>query len=193
MQGNRKALLRSLTVGNAGSKTGRVRARHGCFNVIFIAARGVAKVEAMKLGSPRMVARFGIFCGVIAVMSSLPVVSQRLTRPAKSIFGVYGRPTPGQDSIQVAKKSNDRIGVNLKLYYSNGHICQLNKDGRWNGDHVAIVAEGLDPNRPCRLNLFFENNRVLLKDEGFQCAPVYCGTRGKLDDANLPKFSPNRK
>jgi len=145
------------------------------------------------LGYLRAVARFGISCGVISAMSSLPVVGQGPTRPIKSVFGVYGQPTSGHDSIQVTEKANDQIGVNLKLYFSNGHTCQLNKDGKWSEDHVAIVAEGLDASRPCRLNLFFENGRVLLKDEEFQCAAVYCGTRGKLDNLSLPKFSPNRK
>ena len=137
--------------------------------------------------------RFAVSLGVISAMSSLPVLSQKPTLAPKSVFGVYGQPTAGHDSIEVTEKADGRIGVNLKLYYSNGHTCQLNKDGKWSQDHVAIVAEGLDANRPCRLNLFFENGRVLLKDEGSQCAPVYCGTRGKLDDARLPKFRPKHK
>jgi len=135
---------------------------------------------------PRATARFALSCGVISAISAP-------THPIKSVFGVYGQLTPGHDSIQVTEKAHDRIGVNLKLYYSNGHTCQLNQDGEWSADHVAIVAEGLDANRPCRLNLFFENRRVLLKDEGFQCAPVYCGTRGKLDNVNLPKFNSSHK
>ena len=127
------------------------------------------------------------------MVSSLPVVSQGIASPMKRIFGIYGQPKSGHDSIRVSEESNGRIGVNLKLYYSNGHTCQLNLDGKWSQDHVAVVAEGLDANRPCRLNLFFEERNVRLKDEGLLCAPVYCGTRGKLDNVSLPKFSPNRK
>jgi hypothetical protein len=137
--------------------------------------------------------RFAISCGVISTVGSLPLLCQGPTLPPKSVFGVYGQRTAGHDAIEVIEKADGRIGVNLKLYYSNGHTCQLNKDGKWSEDHVAIVAEGLDANRACKLNLFFENGRVLLKDEGSQCAPVYCGTRGKLDDASLPKFSPKHK
>jgi hypothetical protein len=69
----------------------------------------------------------------------------------------------------------------------------MNMDGKWSQDHVAVVADGLDADRPCKLNLFFENRRVLLTDDGLQCAPVYCGTRGKLDKVSLPKFGSNRK
>jgi len=135
----------------------------------------------MMLSYPRSLARLGISCGVIIAMS------QSSPAPVKSVFGVYGQPASGHDSIQVTEKPNGRIGVNLRLYFSNGHTCQLNKDGKWSEDHVAIVAEGLDASRTCKLNLFFENRRVLLKDEGLQCAPVYCGTRGRLDDVSLPK------
>jgi hypothetical protein len=132
------------------------------------------------LSYPRSLARLGISCGVMAAMS------QSSTAPVKSVFGIYGQ--PGHDRIQVTEKPNGLIGVNLKLYFANGHTCQLNKDGNWSEDHVAIVAEGLDANRQCKLNLFFEKSRVLLKDEGLLCAPVYCGTRGKLDGMNLPKY-----
>lgn len=133
----------------------------------------------------RTMSRFAITCAVCGVQSSLPVVTQAFTGPAKSVFGVYGEPAPGHDFIRVTKKTNDRVGVSLKLYYANGHTCQMNEEGKWSGDHVAIVAEGLNANQPCRLDLFFEDHRVVLKDHGLQCAPVYCGTRGKLDGASL--------
>jgi hypothetical protein len=132
-------------------------------------------------------------CGAICGQSSAPAASPASTRPLQSIFGVYGRLTAGQDSIRVSEKANGKISVALKLYYSMGHTCQLTNDGEWREDHVVIVADGLDANRQCKLSLFFENGRVLLKDEGLQCAPVYCGARGKLDNVSLPKFSPNRK
>jgi hypothetical protein len=135
-----------------------------------------------------MAGRAGVLCAFMSVMNC-----QATDRPPKGIFGTYGQPTAGHDSIRVSENANNKITVALKLYYSNGHTCQLNKEGEWSEDHVAIVADGLDRNRPCRLSLFFEKGRVLLKDEGLQCTPVYCGTRGKLDNISLPKFSPNRK
>lgn len=137
---------------------------------------------SMMSVSPRTVARLAIYFGVILA-----------AQPMKSVFGIYGQPGAGHDSIQVTEKTNGRIGVNLKLYFAGGHTCKLSKDGKWSGDHVAVVADGLDPNRSCKLNLYFENGRVLAKDDGLLCAPVYCGTRGKLDDTSLPKFTPNRK
>jgi hypothetical protein len=132
-------------------------------------------------------------CAVMCAMCSLPLIIQGFDGPGKGVFGLYGQASAGHDFMRVTEKGNGRIGVSLKLYYANGHTCQLNKDGQWSEDHVAIVAEGLDENRPCKLNLFFENHHVVLKDEGLQCAPVYCGTRGKLDDTSLSKFRPHRK
>jgi len=140
-----------------------------------------------------MAGRAGIWCGVLCALGAAQAVSQAPTRPLPGIFGVYGQIAAGQDSIQVSEKANGKIGVALKLYFAVGHTCQLNHDGEWREDHVAVAADGLDANRPCKLNLFFENGRVLLKDDGLQCAPVYCGTRGKLDQVSLPKFNPNRK
>ncbi len=134
-----------------------------------------------------------IFCAVIGVLTSFPSLSPAFTSPMKSIFGVYGEPTAGHDSIRIAKAANRQIAVNIQLYYANGHTCRLTADGQWMGDHVGIVAEGMDAKHPCRLNMFFENHRVRLQDQGSQCAPVYCGTRGKLDDASLPKLRPDRK
>ena len=141
----------------------------------------------MILNHARALARLGITCGVLSAMSQTPA------RPSKSIFGVYGQATPGHNSLKVIEKADGQIAVNLKLYYSMGHTCQLDKDAEWIDDHLAIVAEGLDAGRQCKLNLFFPNSHVLLKDEGLQCAPVYCGTRGKLDNVDLPKVVPNRK
>jgi hypothetical protein len=140
----------------------------------------------------RVLVHSALFCILIGDPSSLLLKSEESAGPPKSVFGIYGQPGSGHDSIQVTRQADDRVGVNLKLYYSSGHTCQMNTHGKWSEDHLAIVAEGLDPNRPCRLNLYFEDRRVLLKDEGLQCAPVYCGTRGKLDDVSLPKFSSSR-
>jgi hypothetical protein len=144
-------------------------------------------------GHSRVAALAGILCGVIGALSSAAAPDQAATRPLRTIFGLYGRLAPGQDSIGVSEKPGGKIGVALKLYYSMGHTCQLTNDGEWRDDHVAIVADGLDANRPCKLNLFFDNSHVLLKDEGLRCAPVYCGARGKLDNVRLPKTSPDSK
>jgi hypothetical protein len=142
---------------------------------------------------PQAIVGYAIICIVMSMMMSIPVESQETARPIKSIFGIYGQPTAGHNSIRVTEGDEGRIGVKLKLYYSNGHTCQMDKFGEWREDHVAIVAEGLDANQPCKLNLFFENGRVLMKDEGLRCTPVYCGTRGKLDNTSLPKFNPHGK
>jgi hypothetical protein len=123
---------------------------------------------------------------VLAGLASLPAAAQT-PAPPQSIFGIYGQSTAGRDSIRITKKSGSKIGVAIKLYYSSGHTCSLNSDGEWREDRVVVIAEGLEANRSCTLNVFFDKGRVRLRDEGYRCAPVYCGTRGKLDDVSLPK------
>ena len=118
---------------------------------------------------------------------------QKPAQAPQSIFGTYGQTSAGRDSIRITEKPNGKIGVAIRLYFSGGHTCQLNKAGEWREDHLAVVAEGLDASRPCRLNGFFDKGRILLKDEAYQCAPVYCGTRGKLDNVSLPKMSAKRE
>jgi hypothetical protein len=132
--------------------------------------------------------------GILAAigLGQFPAGSQAPLRPPQSIFGTYGQSSPGRDSVQISAKANSKINVAIRLYFSSGHTCRLNADGEWRDDHVAIVAEGLSAARPCKLNVFFDKGRALLKDEGYQCAPVYCGTRGKLDAVSLPKSIPGR-
>ncbi len=124
--------------------------------------------------------------GVLTGLASLPAAGQT-PAPPPSIFGIYGQSTPGRDSIRITKKPDVKIGVAIKLYYASGHTCSLNSDGEWHQDKVVVIAEGLEANRSCILNVFFDKGRIRLKDEGYRCAPVYCGTRGKLDDVSLPK------
>jgi hypothetical protein len=139
-------------------------------------------------GCARAARRLGILGSIVGAVSLLLATGG--PRPPKSIFGVYGRPAAGHDSIRVTERADGKIRVAIKLYYSNGHTCQLNDDGEWREDRLAIVAGALDPSHPCRLSIFFDKSGVLLRDEGFQCAPVYCGTRGKLDNVRLPKLEP---
>jgi hypothetical protein len=130
---------------------------------------------------------------LIGAACCFPQVSLPPSEPLpKRIFGVYGSPsqnshTGGRDTIRVTPGQNRQVRVAIKLYYANGHTCQLDREGEWHGDHVLIVADGLNENEPCKLEAYFPEGRILLKDEGQRCAQVYCGTRGKLDAVSLIK------
>jgi len=141
----------------------------------------------------RGAARVGILGTVIGALGPVPAAAQAGDGPPRSIFGTYGQFAAGRDSIRVIERANGKIGLAIKLYYSNGHTCQLNADGDWRDAHVIVVAEGLDPSRPCTLDVFFSDSRVSLKDVGLRCAPVYCGSRGKLDNVGLSKRISDRK
>jgi hypothetical protein len=123
-------------------------------------------------------------------ISALAAPDQTKT-PPKSIFGVYGpgqkRAGRGRDLIRIKARESGKVNVALKLYYANGHTCQLDLDGEWQGDHVSIAADGLDQNQGCKLEASFSQGRIHLSDQGQRCAKVYCGTRGKLDGLVLSK------
>jgi len=129
--------------------------------------------------------RIKISMAVLVAVACLSLVESQ-TRTRQSIFGLYAPPA-GRDSIRVTRRRDGKIGVALKLYYANGHTCQIDKAGEWHGDRVLVIADGIDPNQPCKLEASFTNGHILLKDDGLRCAPVYCGTRGKLDGVSLPK------
>ena len=135
----------------------------------------------------------GLLGAAVAGAGLFPAASQAPASPPQNIFGTYARRLAGRDSIRVSRKANGKIGLTISLHYENGHTCQMSQDGEWRDDHVVVTAEGLDATHPCFLQLFFDKGRVVLKDVGYQCAPVYCGTRGKLDSVTLPKINTNRK
>lgn len=105
--------------------------------------------------------------------------------PPKAILGLYRAGT--RDYVRISAGEGNTVHLSLKLYFSHGHTCRLDRDGQWRADHVLIVAAGIEPDEPCRLQASFANGRIRLRDEGQQCARVYCGTRGKLDGVSLPK------
>ena len=123
----------------------------------------------------------------------LPVAAQEPSPrlPPPSIFGIYGPASKtrrtGRDSIRVTARAQGKVNLALKLYYANGHTCQLDKQGEWQGDRLLVIADGLDPNQSCKLEASFAPGRIHLSDEGQRCAQVYCGTRGKLDGVVMSK------
>jgi hypothetical protein len=125
--------------------------------------------------------RFFSLTAVLGIALVFSVQSPAAAIP-NNIFGIYGL---SHDVVRVTRGNAGRIRVVLRLYFSHGHTCSLDREGDWQSDHVLIVADGLDPNQACRLQVFFSNGKITLKDEGQRCAPVYCGTRGKLDATEL--------
>ncbi len=70
----------------------------------------------------------------------------------------------------------------VKLRYVNGHLPV-----------EPPSSLKLDSSSPCRLNVFFSKGGILLKDGGLRCAPLYCGTHGKLDNVSRPKLDLHRR
>src|SRR5258708_32303486 len=96
-------------------------------------------------------------CGLIGAATFTPATEP----PPKAIYGVYAASgkAAGRDSIRVTPKSGGKAGLALKLYYANGHTCQMEKEGEWQGNHLLIAAEGLRENEPCVLQVFCPQRR----------------------------------
>jgi hypothetical protein len=147
-------------------------------------------IRSLTLGRLAFGAR--ILCGLVITACWSPIATQLPAgeAPPESIFGLYapaGKTGIGSDAIRVTPRPNGKAGLTLKLYYANGHTCELEHEGEWLGDHLLVTAEGLRENEFCKLEAYFPKGRILLKDQGQRCAQVYCGTRGKLDGVTLPK------
>ena len=123
----------------------------------------------------------------IVLAGSIAITFALSAAPPTNIFGVYGS---HRDSVRVTRGNADRIRIALRLHFSNGHTCSLDQQGEWAGDHVLIVAEGIEQSQACRLQAFFSGGQITLKDDGQRCAQVFCGTRGKLDAVRLPRRRP---
>ena len=137
--------------------------------------------------------QFTIYVSFVYVLCGNPGAAQ----PPKNIFGLYAPagkspPRPGRDSIRVTSHAQGKVNLAVKLYYANGHTCQLDKEGEWKEDHLLVVADGLNPKEACQLEARFTEGRIRLSDEGQRCAQVYCGTRGKLDGVVLNRVVSTR-
>src|SRR5215472_7023428 len=92
------------------------------------------------LGGRDPMNRFVCSGGRLAILSAVVGLGPSQTAPQKpaqtpqSIFGTYGQTSAVRDSIRITEKPDGKIGVAIRLYFSGGHTCQLNKDGEWRED-----------------------------------------------------------
>jgi hypothetical protein len=132
------------------------------------------------------------FLSGILVLSALAALSADVAVAPDNIYGTYRSRSSGttRDVVQITRRADRKIGIDLTLHFAVGQTCHMRTDGEWARDRLVVSAEGMDEHRPCRLEAFFSEGRVSLKDEGQRCAQVYCGSRGKIDGAVLPKVRP---
>jgi hypothetical protein len=150
------------------------------------AMKGMAAHTPASCYAPGMVRSIwiGILCTGSFVAAEAPV----------SIFGKYAKACPSPkpcrptaDSLQLTRKSDDKVGVAIRLIYAAGHSCQIDGVGVWKDNKVAIEAEGLEDNKPCRLEISLQGGTATLRDVGMRCTPVYCGTRGTFQGVTFQK------
>jgi hypothetical protein len=89
--------------------------------------------------------------------------------------------------MKLSRKPDGKIGVTMKLVYAAGHTCHMEGDGEWHDNKIVLQADGLEENKPCRLEIKFQNGKATLDDVEGRCRPVYCGTRGTFEGVGFTK------
>ena len=139
----------------------------------------------------------GIFA-ILGVAMITPEVSN--AEPPTSIFGIYSGagcheltktdaclPTTLRDRVILRQNKQNDAMVSIKIIFDGGHSCSISGEATWSDGIFKLRAEGLEPDKPCMLQLRVSKNRLDLLDEGGFCREVYCGTRGAFDGARFSR------
>lgn len=138
--------------------------------------------------------------GILVMCFGIHLDVSAASEPPSSVFGEYhgaGCPSKGQPGSCLPTGASDRIRilpgegadalVNVKIVFEKGHSCTLEGEATWVEDHFTLRADGLDPAKPCQLELRLSDSELKLNDAGARCREVYCGTRGAFDGARFKK------
>ena len=123
-----------------------------------------------------------------------------MAEPPSSVFGQYFGagcptargagdclPTTAADHVRIAPDKSTGATVSVKMIFDKGHVCALEGGATWTDGRFILQADGLDPEKPCRLGLRITDSTLALEDPGALCREVYCGTRGAFDGARFKK------
>jgi hypothetical protein len=91
-------------------------------------------------------------------------------------------------TITLSRVKGPQVRVIADLYFANGHSCDLNAIGTWDGQKV--IVEVVVPDRPkpnvCRIEFFFESDLLQTSSDSPACQ-AFCGSRGGFNDIELKK------
>jgi hypothetical protein len=139
-----------------------------------------------------------LLCSTIAV-ALWPQLS--MAQPPSGVFGSYaglGCPTTGDteencipmtatDQVRISRGKDSDATVKIRMVFDKGHTCALESKATWSDGGFAVRTQGLDPNKPCQLELRITGSILTLHDPEGLCREVYCGTRGAFDGARFKK------
>lgn len=153
----------------------------------------------MRLACPKPAFSYGLSLAIAATSIAVAFSASAMAdgAPPPETLGVYtggGCPKlPNQNVACVAAEASDRVVISrknhgklyftAKIVFGHGHTCTIKGPAAWSdSEHgYTVTAEGLDPQKPCRLIARLDGNLLALEDSGGFCREVYCGSRGAFD------------
>ena len=156
-----------------------MRVRHSCFPSVILAVAAWASWTALAT-------------------SAQPQDSAQ--KPPTSPLGTYAGakcPTPApagcvpgsaKDRVVVSSGKDGKTNASVRLVFDRGFSCNLKGEAQWIDDHFLVRSDGLDPAKPCQLELHVDKNFLQLRDADGLCQQVYCGAGAAFEGAWFEKL-----
>jgi uncharacterized protein len=93
---------------------------------------------------------------------------------------------PVTDTVTISPGSQNTVSVALDLTFENGHICRLERTGRWENGVVILPLVWGGKIYSCKLALSATDNEITITDRD-SCTEQSCGARGSLHNVKLKR------
>lgn len=92
-------------------------------------------------------------------------------------------PAGKSDRVTISQAKDGALKMKARIVFDHGHICSAEGPATWSETDKSFVltAEGMDPQKPCRLAAHLDGKMLTLEDVGGSCRDVYCGAGGTFD------------
>ena len=90
------------------------------------------------------------------------------------------------NSITVSPGPNKTVSISIDLNFDNGHICRLDRTGRWENGVVILPLVWGGKIYTCKLGLSATDSEITITDRD-SCTEQSCGARGNLSNVKLKR------
>jgi hypothetical protein len=147
-----------------------------------------------------LVVTLGVFAGLGGTQDVAPGQGSSTPQPPASAFGTYSGakcPTPkpdgcvsgsAKDRVVVSHSKDGKTTASVRVLFEKGFSCSLKGEPQWVSDHFLLQADGLDADKPCKLELQVHKGSMQLRDQDGRCQQVYCGAGAAFDGAHFEKL-----
>lgn len=92
-------------------------------------------------------------------------------------------PARKTDRVTISREKDGTIKLQARIVFDHGHTCSAEGPATWseNDQSIVLTADGLAPEKPCKLSAHPDGKILTLEDVGGFCRDVYCGVGGTFD------------